>query len=73
MTKAARFVVIINDNIVWMEEKALKFYADLFGSSKEIGEKYATENLSKQEFFRIQNDFSIEMLMVYETKILCLL
>ncbi|WP_337966065.1 hypothetical protein [uncultured Flavobacterium sp.] len=68
MSKAARFVVIINDNIIWMEQKALKFYSDLFGSSKEIGEKYAAENLSRQEFLRIQNDFSIEMLMVYENE-----
>lgn len=68
MSKAAKFVVKINDNIIWMEEKALKFYSDLFGSSKEIGEKYTTENLSRQKFFKIQNDFSVEMLMVYENE-----
>jgi len=66
--KTAKFVVKINENIIWMEEKALKFYSDLFGSSKEIGEKYAAENLSSQKFFKIQNDFSIEMLMVYENE-----
>lgn len=68
MSKTAKFVVKINDNIIWMEEKALKFYSDLFGSSKEIGEKYPTENLSRQKFFKIQNDFSVEMLMVYENE-----
>lgn len=66
MSKVAKFVVIINDNVVWMEEKALKFYSDLFGTEKEIGEKYAQENLSSQKLFRIQNDFSVEMLMAYE-------
>ena len=66
MSKIAKFVVIINDNVVWMEEKALKFYSDLFGSSKEIGEKYANENLSSQKLFKIQNDFSVEMLMAYD-------
>ncbi|OXG09044.1 hypothetical protein BC749_103147 [Flavobacterium araucananum] len=66
MSKVAKFVVIINDNVVWMEEKALKFYSDLFGSEKEIGEKYAQENLSSQKLFKIQNDFSVEMLMAYE-------
>ena len=66
MSKVAKFVVIINDNVIWMEEKALKFYSDLFGAQKEIGEKYAQENLSSQKLFRIQNDFSVEMLMAYE-------
>jgi hypothetical protein len=66
MSKIARFVVIINDNVVWMEEKALKFYSDLFVDSKEVGEKYADENLSSQKLFKIQNDFSVEMLMAYE-------
>ncbi|KQO20556.1 hypothetical protein ASF10_15885 [Flavobacterium sp. Leaf82] len=66
MSKVAKFVVIINDNVVWMEEKALKFYSDLFGDAKEIGEKYAQENLSSQKLFKIQNDFSVEMLMAYE-------
>ena len=66
MSKVAKFVVIINDNVVWMEEKALKFYSGLFGSAKETGEKYAAENLSSQKLFKIQNDFSIEVLMTYE-------
>jgi hypothetical protein len=66
MSKVAKFVVIINDNVVWMEEKALKFYSDLFGAEKEKGEKYAQENLSSQKLFRIQNNFSVEMLMAYE-------
>lgn len=66
MSKVAKFVVIINDNVIWMEEKALKFYSDLFGNEKEIGENYAKENLSSQKLFRIQNDFSVEMLMAYE-------
>ncbi|OMQ10342.1 hypothetical protein [[Flexibacter] sp. ATCC 35103] len=66
MSKVAKFVVIINDNVVWMEEKALKFYSNLFDSSQEIGEKYAQENLSRQKLFKIQNDFSVEVLMAYE-------
>ncbi|MBS7229508.1 hypothetical protein KHA90_00600 [Flavobacterium psychroterrae] len=66
MHKVAKFVVIINDNVVWMEEKALHFYSDLFADSKEIGEKYARENLSSQQLFKIQNDFSVEMLMAYD-------
>jgi hypothetical protein len=66
MSKIAKFVVIINDNVVWMEEKALQFYADLFVNSKETGEQYARENLSSQQLFKIQNDFSVEMLMAYD-------
>jgi hypothetical protein len=66
MPKVAKFVVIINGNVVWMEEKALHFYSDLFADSKEIGEKYARENLSSQQLFKIQNDFSVEMLMAYD-------
>ncbi|MFH7018305.1 hypothetical protein [Flavobacterium sp. FlaQc-47] len=66
MSKIAKFVVIINDNVIWMEEKALQFYADLFVNSKETGEKYARENLSSQQLFKIQNDFSVEMLMAYD-------
>lgn len=66
MSKTAKFVVIINDNVIWMEEKALQFYSDLFVNSKETGEKYATDNLSSQQLFKIQNDFSVEMLMAYE-------
>lgn len=65
MVKVAKFVVIINDNVVWMENKAIQFYSDLFGQ-KALGEKYVDENLSHQKLFKIQNDFSVEMLMVYE-------
>ena len=64
MTKVAQFVVIINDNVVWMESKALEFYSALFGQ-KELGEKFVAENLSHQKLFKIQNDFSVEMLMAY--------
>jgi hypothetical protein len=66
MSKVAKFVVIINDNVIWMEEKALLFYSNLFVGSEEIGEKYAQENLSSQQLFKIQNDFSVEMLMAYD-------
>lgn len=66
MSKVAQFVVIINDNVVWMEKQAFIFYSNLFGESKEIGEKYAKENLSSQQLFKIQNDFSVEMLMAYD-------
>ncbi|MFC0777453.1 hypothetical protein [Flavobacterium sp. HJSW_4] len=64
MSKVAKFVVIINDNVFWMEDKAVQFYTNLF-KEKEIGEKYAEEHLSQKELFRIQNDFSIEILMAY--------
>jgi len=64
MSKIAKFVVIINDNVFWMEDKAVQFYTNLF-KEKELGEKYAEEHLSKKELFRIQNDFSIEILMAY--------
>lgn len=64
MSKVAKFVVIINDNVFWMEDKAVQFYTNLF-KEKEIGEKYAEEYLSQKELFRIQNDFSIEILMAY--------
>lgn len=65
MVKVAKFVVIINDNVVWMENKAIQFYSGLFGQ-KALGEKYVDENLSHQKLFKIQNDFSVEVLMVYE-------
>ena len=65
MNKIAKFVVIINDNVIWMENKALEFYSALFGK-RELGEKFVEENLSHQKLFKIQNDFSVEMLMVYE-------
>lgn len=65
MSKAARFVVIINDNVFWMESQALQFYERLF-AQKEIADKYAEEKFSQKELFRIQNDFSIEVLMVYD-------
>ena len=64
MSKIAKFVVIINDNVFWMEEKAVQFYTNLF-KQKDLGEKYAEQHLSKKELFRIQNDFSIEILMAY--------
>ena len=64
MSKVAKFVVIINDNVFWMEDKAVQFYTNLF-KEKELGEKYAEEHLSQKELFRIQNDFSIEILMAY--------
>ncbi len=64
MSKVAKFVVIINDNVFWMEDKAVQFYTNLF-KEKEIGEKYVEEHLSQKELFRIQNDFSIEILMAY--------
>jgi len=64
MSKIAKFVVIINDNVFWMEDKAVQFYTNLF-KEKELGEKYAEEHLSKKELFRIQNDFSIEILMAH--------
>ncbi|MCP2025510.1 hypothetical protein L1276_000650 [Flavobacterium sp. HSC-32F16] len=65
MNKAARFVVIINDNVVWMESQALQFYERLF-KQKELALECAEEKFSQKELFRIQNDFSIEILMVYE-------
>lgn len=64
MSKIAKFVVIINDNVSWMEEKAVQFYTSLF-KEKDLGEKHVEEYLSQKELFRIQNDFSIEILMAY--------
>lgn len=65
MSKTARFVVIINDNVVWMESQALQFYERLF-EAKNLADKYAQEKFSQKELFRIQNDFSIEILMVHD-------
>ncbi|KAF2507399.1 hypothetical protein [Flavobacterium foetidum] len=64
MEKTAKFVVIINDNVFWMANKALQFYSNLFGETQ--GAKYAQEKLSESELFKIQNDFSVEILMVYD-------
>lgn len=64
MLKVAKFVVIINENVAWMENQAINFYTNLFQSQIE-GKKYTEENLSREILFKIQNDFSIEMLMVY--------
>ena len=66
MDKTARFVVIINDNVVWMENKAKEFYKRLF--EQKDADKYTEEQFSQKELFRIQNDFSIEILMVYEAE-----
>lgn len=63
MSKVAKFVVIIHDNVSWMEEKAIQFYTKMFGQKE--GGKYVEENLSEKELFKIQNDFSIEILMAY--------
>lgn len=68
MSKIAKFVVIINDNVSWMEEKAIQFYNGLF-EEKIVGEKYVETHLSQKELFRIQNDFSIEILMAYDGEI----
>ena len=65
MSKTARFVVIINDNVFWMENQALQFYERLF-EQKDAAVQTAEERFSQKELFRIQNDFSIEILMVYE-------
>lgn len=65
MSKAANFIVIINENITRMQTKAIVFYSNLMG---ELGEKYATENLSKSSFLKIQNDFLVEIVAVGEDK-----
>ena len=65
MSKTARFVVIINDNVFWMENQALQFYERLF-EQKDAAVQTAEQRFSQKELFRIQNDFSIEILMVYE-------
>ncbi len=64
MSKVAKFVVIVIENASWMEKQSLSFYSNLLGNS--LGEKYANENLSFDEFIRIQNDFLIEVLMIYD-------
>lgn len=67
MSKKAQFVVIIIETASWMESQAKQFYSNLFPSAEE-GKKYAANNLSIPELFKIQNDFSIEVLMVYENE-----
>ncbi|MCV9927287.1 hypothetical protein OIU83_06465 [Flavobacterium sp. LS1R49] len=66
MPKVAKFVVIILENVAWMENQAKRFYSDLFSQSKTSGEEYAAKNLSREKIFKIQNDFSVEILTVYE-------
>jgi hypothetical protein len=68
MSKVAKFVVIINDNAGWIENQAINFYSNLFGQSTALGEKYVEENLSIPKLFKIQNDFSVEMMMVYDNE-----
>lgn len=50
MSKSAKFIVIINDNIIAKENKASLFYSTLFGLPNSLGENYAKENLSHQNF-----------------------
>lgn len=69
MSKVAKFVVIINDNAGWIENQAINFYSNLFGKSAALGEKYVEENLSISKLFKIQNDFSVEIMMVYDDEI----
>jgi hypothetical protein len=68
MSKSAKFIVIINESILSMENNAILFYSNLFGQSNSLGEKYAKENLSSQKFLKIQNDFLVEILAVGEDK-----
>jgi hypothetical protein len=68
MSKAAKFIVIINDTITSMENNSILFYSNLFGQSNSLGEKYAQENLSGQNFSKIQNDFLVEILAIGEEK-----
>lgn len=63
MSKVAQFVVILDANSRWMESQALHFYSNLF-SSDDLGEKYVAENLSVSKFIKIQNNFSVEVLIV---------
>lgn len=66
MEKIAKFVVKSTENIIWMEKKAIHFYSHLFGQSNILGEKYVNENLSVQKLIKLQNDFSVEILAVYD-------
>jgi hypothetical protein len=68
MSKAAKFIVIINETILSMENNSVLFYSNLFGQSNSLGEKYAHENLSGQNFSKIQNDFLVEILAIGEEK-----
>ncbi|MBS7233376.1 hypothetical protein KHA90_20365 [Flavobacterium psychroterrae] len=68
MSKAAKFIVIINETITSMENNSILFYSNLFGKSNSLGEKYANENLSGQNFSKIQNDFLVEILAIGEEK-----
>ncbi|TDX10572.1 hypothetical protein [Flavobacterium sp. S87F.05.LMB.W.Kidney.N] len=67
MSKKAQFVVIIMETASWMESQAQKFYAALFPSVEE-GERFAAKSLSISQLFKVQNDFNIEVLMVYENE-----
>jgi len=67
MSKVVKFVVLLIENALWMENKAIGFYTAVLGD-KASGEKYVAENLSHQKLIRIQNDFSVEMLMVHEAE-----
>jgi hypothetical protein len=68
MSKSAKFIVIINETITSMENNSILFYSNLFGQSNSLGEKYANENLSGQNFSKIQNDFLVEILAIGEEK-----
>jgi hypothetical protein len=74
MSKIAKFVLVLAENAAWMENQAIQFYTLLFGHSNETAQKYVSEHFSQKKLIRDQNDFSIEILMVYEDeKPLCFL
>jgi len=66
MSKIAKFVLVLSENAVWMENQAIQFYTNLFGQSNETAQKYVSDYFSQKKLIRDQNDFSVEILMVYE-------
>ncbi|OXA90387.1 hypothetical protein [Flavobacterium hercynium] len=66
MSKTAKFVLILLENANWIENQALQFYTQLFKDAESSAKKYTEENFSIQKLMKIQNDFSVEIVMVYE-------
>lgn len=65
MSKTAKFVLILLENANWIENQAIQFYASIFNDAESSSKKYVEENFSVQKLMKIQNDFSVEIVMVY--------
>lgn len=67
MSKVAKFVLIIMESAQRIEKQALEFYSKLL-SSEELGKQFVKETLSLEQLLKIQNDFSVEIVMVEENQ-----